>query len=384
MGLPRRKKLVFAAVAVAGFLALLELTARAVEIWKPPMAVDIGAGFVPWSRVFVPSSADSGVLETAATKRSSFRTQTFAARKDASTLRIVVLGGSSVNYADREFREMAARVLDAFRPRWNRVELVNAGGFGYGSGRLRIVAAEILEYDPDVVLLHEANNEFEEVEQLELASLGTLGVQEAGSRSALVRVTRDLLVAWQAERLAAEHARLKAATDTVPDLDRAWDHDFTAAEVAQRMALFRENFAAIADACAQRNVPLVVGTVPSNIVYPAWRDKTVDYQQVRDLFAQGRFEEGKALGRRLLVEYRNRHQSSDAENGIIRSLASDRGFALADVEAAITAAEPHGLPGETLFIDHCHLNDRGRGILAGTYEAAVVAVLRTASASPPR
>ena len=48
---------------------------------------------------------------------------------------------------------------------------------------------------------------------------------------------------------------------------------------------------------------------------------------------------------------------------------------LADVEAAVIAAEPHGVPGETLFNDHCHLNPAGNALLVRVYEKEILRAL---------
>ena len=56
-------------------------------------------------------------------------------------------------------------------------------------------------------------------------------------------------------------------------------------------------------------------------------------------------------------------------------MASRTGVTLADVEEAVSRHEPHGIPGETLFADHCHLNDRGKDVWLDVYTAAVARVL---------
>jgi hypothetical protein len=41
----------------------------------------------------------------------------------------------------------------------------------------------------------------------------------------------------------------------------------------------------------------------------------------------------------------------------------------------VIAAEPHHIPGETLFDDWCHLNDAGREIMAAAFEEQVGTLL---------
>lgn len=72
----------------------------------------------------------------------------------------------------------------------------------------------------------------------------------------------------------------------------------------------------------------------------------------------------------------SRHQSSDLENDIVRQVVLKHTLPLADVEKRIIEAEPHHVPGETLFGDHCHLNEQGRVIMAQEYEERAVEVLQ--------
>jgi hypothetical protein len=41
----------------------------------------------------------------------------------------------------------------------------------------------------------------------------------------------------------------------------------------------------------------------------------------------------------------------------------------------VIAAEPHGVPGETLFSDHCHLGPQGNAIFRETIAKSVIGVL---------
>ena len=382
--LSRGKKILFAAAAVLLALALLELTARAIEIRRPPRTADIGAGFLPGSRVFVASPGRPGWVETAAEKRLAFRTQEFEVPKARGTLRVFVLGGSSVNYLDDELAELEKQLWHTFEPRWSRVEVINVGGMSYGSARMVTIASEVLGYDPDVVVLYEANNEFEELEQKELASLGTVGLQRALSLSAAVRLAQDLVVAHEVDRLQRDQQARQEAAGATPARARAWRHTFTQAEADDRMRAFRDNYATIIDTYRARGTPIVLATVPSNLVRPALRGPDLDaYAAVWTLLEQKRFAEADELGRKILAACAGRHQSSDVENAIIRDLVRQRGVPMADVEAVIRAAEPHHVPGETLFKDHCHLTAAGNRMLREALAAVVIDVLRAAAAVQP-
>jgi hypothetical protein len=158
---------------------------------------------------------------------------------------------------------------------------------------------------------------------------------------------------------------------------KAWAHEFSATEIESRMAEYRNNLEIMIQTCGKHGVPFVIGTVPSNLVKPALYGKAQDeYKEVWQLFDKKEWGRGATLGREILSRC-SRHQSSNVENGIIRDLAAIYGIPLADVEAAIIEAEPDKVPGQTLFMDHCHLNPTGNRILIRTYEPHIHNALKT-------
>ena len=376
----RRREILFAVVAVTASLSTLEFAARLAEIPFPTRAVDYALGFDPGSRLFTTSPRDTSLRVTNPAKVTTFCRQAFRAAKPPRTLRLAAVGGSSVFHLQPEFANLAERLGQELADRYDRVEILNGGGRAYGTHRLVAVLAELLEYDVDAVLLYSGHNEFEEVEQLQLADADGAGLQRLLARSALVRRLRDWILYVRVEVLRWQHNRriLEGPAPTTWAVHaRAWRYDFTLADVAERMESYRRNLTLMLDLCRRAGVPIVIGTVPSDLFKPylpeaAWRE----YQQVGKLYRSGRMAEGAYLGRKILRETPGRHQSSDLENEIIRSLAAEHGIPLADVERAVVAREPHGVPGETLFRDHCHLNDAGNGIWRETFEQALLEQLR--------
>ncbi|NLV40506.1 MAG: hypothetical protein GXY15_04670 [Candidatus Hydrogenedentes bacterium] len=107
---PKRRVLVpvlAVVLPVALLFGVLEGAARVREIWVPPLVVDLGQGFDPSSRLFVPDPSDASMMITNPEKTVSFQTQRFARGKPPRTLRVFALGGSSVNYLDYEFPLLA-------------------------------------------------------------------------------------------------------------------------------------------------------------------------------------------------------------------------------------------------------------------------------------
>jgi lysophospholipase L1-like esterase len=372
----RRKAVIYSLLPVVILFSVLEGAARMVEIWLPPWEVDYGWGFTADSRLFVPSEKEPGQMITAPAKETCFRRQRFSMSKPEGIFRVFMIGESSVNYLMDDFPDFTARLHGAFEGRY-QFEVINAGGLSYGSHRLVLIMAEILEYEPDLVLVYVGHNEFEEIEQLELARPERVVYQRLMYKSALCRFIRDKAASAQVSRMVREKNRQILETgDPQANLIAACRHDFTPDEIAARMETFDKNMATMVSMCQERAVPVILGSVPSNHFNPALSaEGYLEYQPVRDCFRDGEYARGLALGREILRR-NQRHQSSDAENDIIRRIASQHNVPLADVEAAVIAAEPHRVPGETLFIDMCHLSPEGNRILLDVYYEQAVALIR--------
>ncbi len=322
----------------------------------------------------MPAADDPECLVTNPNKLVSFHGQRFRRHKAPGTLRVFFLGGSSVNYLDYELPRLAERLAGRFAG-IEEAEFINCGGLSYGSHRLVLIAREVLDYDPDLLLVYSGHNEFEELEQLDLANLGTLGVQQTLARSALYRFIRDRLAARRIDALREARNR-RILEQALPDTARTWEHEFSEEEKRERMNAYRRNLEAIVSMCRERGAGIILGTVPSNLFRPSLPGEAgARYErEVLTRFAQGEYEEGRRIAQEILQE-NPRHQASDRENSIVRSVAEAKGVPLAEVERVVAGAEPHGVPGATLFNDHCHLNPEGNRLLIEEYERCINAWL---------
>ena len=367
----RRKKMLFSSIVLVAFCICLESGARIIEIWLPTETIDYGQGFDHASRIFSADKNRSELFRTRPDKRRAFHDQTFLVPKPPGTLRIVTLGGSSINNLQVEWKKLKQQLQKPFASHFSSVEIINAGGRSYGSHRLVKVLQEMLAYEPDLVLVYSGHNEFEEVEQLHLSEQNRVELNRTLSRLSLFRLLRDRWTDRQVSRLAREHRERVLANANV-NVARAWRYPFTAADVTKRMSAFRENLTRIIQLCQHRKVAVIIASVPSNLVKPYLPRKSRErFREVVQLYEAHEFEDGLRLARRILRETIGRHQSSDLENEIIRQLSKQYKVPLADVERDIIAQEPYGWTGATLFSDHCHFNQRGNEICRQTFEKMV-------------
>jgi hypothetical protein len=184
-----------------------------------------------------------------------------------------------------------------------------------------------------------------------------------------MRLARDMAV--EAEIAWMRHKMRRANLPPEVNFMATFGHNFSPGEIDERMAKYRKNMGGILALCRGHPVPVVMGVMATNLWKP---DLIGNYKASRDeidrLYAAGDYQGGMALARKML-RTTSRHQASDTENGIIRDLAKEYDVDLVDIEAAISKAEPHGVPGETLFSDLCHVNDKGRSILIREYEIEI-------------
>ena len=119
--------------------------------------------------------------------------------------------------------------------------------------------------------------------------------------------------------------------------------------------------------------PVIMGTVSSNLFRPYLpKAEAKRYEKVYEQWKAGNTNQGLQLANKILAETPGRHQASTLENGILRKLASQFSYPLVDVQSLVAENEPHGIPGETLFDDHCHLNEGGRAIWMNGYVPQII------------
>jgi len=148
-------------------LGLMELALRLLPIARPPEEeADPFVGFSGLHPLYVTYSAADGSLraKTAQEKLEWFNPQEFRARKERSTFRIVTLGGSTTYGRpyrnETSFSTWLEKILNSWSKSGTGYEVINAGGISYASYRVAIVLQEILEFDPDLVVIYTGHNEF--------------------------------------------------------------------------------------------------------------------------------------------------------------------------------------------------------------------------------
>lgn len=157
------KKVVFALVVTGCFFLALELVLALAGITPLIKQQDPFSGFTGAMPLFVEDSREPARRTTATNKLAYFNSQSFSETKAAGTRRVFCLGGSTTYgrpYNDTtSFAGWLRELLPLADPA-HRWEVINAGGISYASYRVAAVTEQLLEMDPDLLIIYTGHNEF--------------------------------------------------------------------------------------------------------------------------------------------------------------------------------------------------------------------------------
>jgi len=148
-------------LAASPFL-LLELAVRLFGWGLPRESYDPYLGFESVQPLFVLDQQQES-YQVDESRLDFFRPEQFPARKSTNSYRVFCLGGSTVQgrpYAlETAFSSWLQLSLQAAAPE-RQWEVINCGGISYASYRLVPILQEILDYQPDLLILYTGHNEF--------------------------------------------------------------------------------------------------------------------------------------------------------------------------------------------------------------------------------
>ena len=310
----------------------------------------------------------------------------FARDKDARAFRVFALGASTLlgfpNPAYTSFPNFLQQMLaDAYPAR--EIEVVNCGVTAINSFVVREFVAEVVEYEPDLVLIYAGHNEF---------------VGPYGAATPFVRLSGN----WYFIRLQMFLQRTK----TYYLLDSLLHYVASALRPAapaesfgvhlvqreiyledeahrQTEAHYQRNMAEIVEVLREREVPVALCTLVSNLAgfYPLRSQGSVspdaaleDYPQHAALhFDAGLAHQAAGDSAQALAAFvRARDldgihlRACSPFNLAIRALAAESGAILIDVEQAFATHAPAGLVGDELITEYLHPTVWGHYLIAQT------------------
>ncbi len=347
----------------------------------------------------------------------------FAAEKPRGGFRVFLLGGSAAGgwpydlggYSIADHLDKKLGVLFPERS----IEVINAAGGTYASHRVRFVFDEVIDYDPDLIVVYTGNNEFLESfvfrPQLPAGAWKHLAVARIVHRARLAREGSKPSFDVESYNLADQAAnRLSYA------FGRASRYRRDPEQFRAVVESFRHNLDWMARIAAERGVPIVFLDVPVNL--KDWQPNASRHREGlsgperrrwRESFAAGlaaveaEDPEGAVealtratehdpeyaeawyyLGRSLLALGRNAEAREallealerDAYPfraipplwSVIEEVAAQHGVPRVAITRALEEASPDGILGAETLVDYVHLSEASQ-------ERVAHEVLRTAA-----
>lgn len=352
----------------------------------------------------------------------------FFAGKPPDTVRIFALGGSTLvgfpNAPGLDFPRFLQLMLgDAFPDR--RFEVVNCGITAVNSHCVLDFAREVLDYDPDLLVVYMGHNEF-------VGPYGpTTPFVRLGQERSLIRAHMRLQGSRLLHGATEVFFGLSSLAGREPPrfgLHLVTDQiDWTDDSYGSTVDNYRANLDDLAEAAADRGVPVLLGTLASNLAgfYPLRSDCGGELAgpelaaEADDLLRQGRPERVRTLAREALrrapycaaahfelarllrMEGRDREalasyalardqdrvpfRAPSVFNEVVRETGRRHANVIvADVEAAFAAASPGRIVGDELMTDYLHPTAYGHYLLARTLVEQMAARGPASAWGPPR
>ncbi len=154
--------LLLAVAAPTIFFAIVEASLWIAGVRPLSLTEDPYVGFAASQPLFLLQS-DGETMATNPVKLTHFNSQTFLRKKPPGTYRIFTLGGSTTYghpWRDPVSYSGWLRQLLPIADPSRKYEVINCGGISYASYREAMLAAELIQYQPDLFIVYSGHNEF--------------------------------------------------------------------------------------------------------------------------------------------------------------------------------------------------------------------------------
>lgn len=396
---------------------LTEVGLRLARVAEPEEYTDPHVGFSAVYPLFE-ADDDPEFLRTSHSRHVFFGLQRFPVEKEPSdgrqrVFRAFVLGGSTVRGRPYETRSSLTQWLELEIEGRNPdidAQVINCGGLSYASYRLRPILEEVLEYEPDLIVLATGHNEFLEdrtYREQKNRSGFTAALQDAAYSLRLVKVARQFgesLVGEEVEEESEEDQREILDSEVKARLDESsgyasYERDDRWRE--QVVAHFEESIHGMVRMCEQAEVPVLLVQLGANLRdTPPFKPQhsreltaeqereftehfeaaeqseasdpdtalesyrvceSIDPRDARLLYRMARcydqlnqFTAAREYYQRALEEDVCPLRKTTALSEVLRRVSAETNTSLVDVEAVVFDQSADGIPGYDVFVDHVH------------------------------
>ena len=381
-----RKRIVFQSIAI--LLPLIVL-----------IFIEIGLCFLGYGydlRLFVEDQQNKGylVMNPHASKRYFTENEnatigtfeSFRKRKSPETFRIFVLGESTTlgypyMYNVSFHRWLSYRLMHTFPEK--QFEIVNLSLTAVNSYTVLGFAKELVNYEPDAVLIYCGQNEY----------YGTLGVgstSRLGSNRFVIQSLLCLRSSRLVQFLGNSYSRIRQAiggkkTDQRETLMKRMaakqEIPYNSSDYKRGIQQFQTNMESVCQVLTNKNIPVFISNLVSNEkdLKPFISSKTdsatsaeYQYSLADAAFRNNDFAKAKGLYLKAKDLDMLRFRAPEAMNEIIAGLPQKfQSVYLVDTKKLFEAHSPQGIIGSETILEHVHPNILGYGLMSEAFYQAI-------------
>lgn len=307
----------------------------------------------------------------------------FLKNKPENLYRVFVMGSSIITgwpYPPHVSlsRILQQRLQDALPGK--EVEVINLGVFAFNSYSLLDMMDEVLEQQPDVVLLYAGHNEF-------YGALGAASTATLGHTGWLIKLNLRLQE-FKTVQLIKETvylARKKIAATNKSDEPAK---TLMGQVVGNRSILlgdevyergsrqFEDNLSDILEKANEAGVPVVIGDLVTNlrdtkpfVSVDANGRESADqaYEEAKALEVRGDFAEAKKKYIKAKDLDALRFRAPEEFSNIIAELARSHNVRMVSMRHYFDVASPNGIPGNNIFLEHLHPTAEGQFLMSEAF-----------------
>ena len=343
-------------------------------------------------RLFIEASGDYSrymMINPRVNKRYFFHQKTipsprndiFLKEKPANGYRIFVMGGSTTAGYPFSYNLMFPRIIHLYLKKIfpeKYIEVINTATSAINSYTLLDFSDEILDYEPDLILIYAGHNEY----------YGALGVASAETVARYPFLTRLYLklkdyktfllirdaLGWLRSLGAKETGQPSATLMQRLVSEQTIPYKSELYEAGRRQ--FDNNLRDIVEKFREEGVPVVLSELVSNVSgvapFVSVRDNGAPpadslFRLAKTLEAKGDFEQAGPYFYRAKDLDGLRFRAPEEFNEIIHRIGEDYRLPVVPMKACFQKASPHGIPGDNLFMEHLHPNIRGYFLMAQAF-----------------
>lgn len=315
----------------------------------------------------------------------TIETNFFLKHKPDDALRIIVQGGSTASGFPFGYGASIAGMLDyrlkqSFPDR--TVEVINTALAAVNSYTVLDFVDEIIEQQPDAVLIYAGHNEY----------LGILGVGSAYTAANSPAATLLYLklknfriiqllqnIYWQFTKVNVPNNAQKSRT-FMSKVAKHKNIPYGSELYEAGLTQFENNISRVIAKYQDAGIPVFISTIASNLVdqAPFASDESLTetsadfyYQQGNKLIAQANYQEAKQSFMKARDYDLLRFRAPSAMNDIVVELSKKELVYLVDANKALTDAADHDIIGKSLMLEHLHPTIKGYFVIADSFYQAL-------------